>query len=118
MAEEWVDHSLDVARQAKKGQKAIEKAYAEADKKLKETLAQLSEVQKAQRNAESTFKGYESQAADALVAQKRAKNKIALTVVELKQIKKQLETKEAEKAQAKQATYDAGMTKVGESLNV
>ena len=37
MDEEWVDHSLDMARKAEKGQKAIEKARAEAKKKLKET---------------------------------------------------------------------------------
>ena len=41
---------------------------------------------------------------------------MALTVVELKQIKKQMETKEAEKAKAKQAAYDASMTKIAESL--
>lgn len=41
---------------------------------------------------------------------------MALTVVELKQTKKQLETKEAEMSQAEQATYDAGMTKAAESL--
>ena len=39
-----------------------------------------------------------------------------LTVLELKQIKKQLETKEAEKAKVEQAAYDAGMTKEVESL--
>ena len=38
---------------------------------------------------------------------------MALTMVELKQAKKQLE---AEKSQAEQAAYDAGMTKVVESL--
>ena len=38
---------------------------------------------------------------------------MALTVVELKQTKKQLE---AEKSQAEQATYDASMTKATESL--
>ena len=54
--------------------------------------------------------------ADALEAQKRAENKMALTVVELKQIKKQLETKEAEKAQAKQAAYDVSMTKAADCL--
>ena len=41
---------------------------------------------------------------------------MALTVVELKQANKQLETKEKEKAEAKQAAYDAGMTKTVESL--
>lgn len=41
---------------------------------------------------------------------------MALTVVELKQAKKQLEAKEAEKSQAKQVAYDAGMTKPAEIL--
>lgn len=41
---------------------------------------------------------------------------MALTMVKLKQTKKQLEAKEAEKSQAKQAAYDTGMTKVVESL--
>ena len=48
-----------MARKAEKGLEAAEKAHAKADKKLKETLAQLSEVEKAQRNAESAFKSYE-----------------------------------------------------------
>ena len=39
MAKEWVDHSLDVARKAVKGQEATKKARVEADKKLKEILA-------------------------------------------------------------------------------
>ena len=86
------------------------------EKKLKETLVQLSEVEKAQQNAESALKGYERQASIALEAQRKAKNKISLTVVELKQLNKQLEAKEAEKAQAEQAAYDAGMTKAVESL--
>ena len=42
MAKEWVDaDKLEVA----------ERAYADADKKLNETLAQLIEVEKAHRNA-------------------------------------------------------------------
>ena len=116
MAEEWVDHSLDLAREAKNRLEAADKAHSNADKKLKETLAQLTEVEKTHRNAEFALKGYEKQAADALKAQKKAENKIALTVVELKQTKKQLKVKEAEKSQAKQAAYDAGMTKVAKSL--
>ena len=47
MVEEWVNHSLDVARKAEKGLKAAEIAHMEVDKKLKETLGQLSEVEKA-----------------------------------------------------------------------
>ena len=73
-------------------------------------------MEKAQQNAESTLKGYERQAIDALEAQKKAKNKMALTVVELKQLNKQLKAKEAEKAQAEQVAYDAGMIKAAKSL--
>ena len=76
----------------------------------------MVEVEKARRNFESTLKGYEKQAADALEAQKKAGNKMALTVVELKHANKQLETKEKEKAKAKQVAYDNGMTKAIESL--
>ena len=83
---------------------------------MKETFAQLSEVEKAQRNAKSALKGYERQVVDALEAQRKAKNKMAFTVVELKQLNKQLEAKEAEKAQAKQADYDASTTKAAVSL--
>ena len=84
MAEEWVDHSLVVARKAEKGLEAAKKAHVEVDKKLKETLAQLSKVEKAQRNSESALKSYERQAVNVLEAQKKAENKMALIVVELK----------------------------------
>lgn len=66
MAKEWVDHFLDLARMAENKLEAAEKAHLEANKKLKETLAQLTEVEKAQRNAKSAFRDYEKQAADAL----------------------------------------------------
>ena len=39
MVKEWVDHSLDIAREAKNKLEAIKRAHANADKKLKETLA-------------------------------------------------------------------------------
>ena len=52
MAEEWVDHALDTVRDAKAKQEATEKAHSNEDKKLKETIAQLAEVEKARRNVE------------------------------------------------------------------
>ena len=58
MAEEWVDHSLDMAGEAKNKLEAAEKAYTDANKKLKEILAQLIKVEKAHRNAESTLKAH------------------------------------------------------------
>lgn len=68
MAEEWVDHSLDMAREAKNKLEAAERAHENADKKLKETLAQLIEVEKTYRNAEFGLKGYKKQATEALEA--------------------------------------------------
>ena len=116
MAEEWVDHSLNMARDAKAKQEVTERAYTDAEKKLKETIAQLAEVEKARRNVESALSSYEKQATEALEAQRKAKNKMALTVVELKQANKELEKMEKEKAETEQMAYDAGMTKAAESL--
>ena len=39
MAEEWVDHSLEMARDAKAKQEVVERAHSDVDKKLKETIA-------------------------------------------------------------------------------
>ena len=49
MAEEWVDHSLYMARDAKNKLEATERANADTDKKLKETLSQIVKVEKAHR---------------------------------------------------------------------
>ena len=73
-------------------------------------------MEKAHRNIESALKGYDKQVANALKAQKKAENKMALTAVELKQANKQLETKEKEKAEAEQVASDAGMTEAAEIL--
>ena len=66
MVEEWVDHTLDQARQAEAKLAVAEKAHTKVDKKLKETLAQLTEAEKAQRNAEATLNSYEKQVAECL----------------------------------------------------
>ena len=44
VAKEWVDYALGQAREAEGKLEIVERAYAEADKKLKETLSQLTEV--------------------------------------------------------------------------
>lgn len=64
---------------------AVEKAHAETSQKLKETLAQLTEVEKYWKNAETALSNFEKQVAESLKAQKKAENKLALSVVELKQ---------------------------------
>ena len=118
MAEEWVDHTLDQARQVEGKLIATKKARAEVDKKFKETLSQLTEVEKAQKNVEVALNNFEKQAAESLKAQRKVENKLALNVVELKQLQKQLQAKDVKKAKAEQAAYDVGMTKMAESLTV
>lgn len=68
MAKEWVDHDLDQARKAEGKLEAAEKAYAEVDKKLKETLSQLTEAEKAQRNVEAALNNFKKQAAESFEA--------------------------------------------------
>lgn len=57
-----------MARKAKKALENVEKARAEADRKLNETLTQLSQMEKAYRNAESDLKSLERQAFKAVEA--------------------------------------------------
>ena len=45
-----------------------------------------------------------------------AADKMALTIIELKQANKQLEKMEKEKTEIEQVAYDVGMTKAAESL--
>ena len=55
-----MDQSLEMARDAKAKQEAAQRAHSDADKKLKETIAQLAEVEKACRNTESALKAIKS----------------------------------------------------------
>ena len=94
MVEEWVDQACKAEGRAK----TIEKAHAEASQKLKETLTRLIEAEKFWKNVEATLSSFEKQATESLEAQREAKNKLALTMVELKQTQKQLAVKDAEMA--------------------
>lgn len=71
----------------------------------------MIEAEKSWKNVEAALSSFEKQAAESLEAQRKVKNKLALTVVELKQTQKQLAVKDAEMAKAEQAAYDASMTK-------
>ena len=116
VAEEWVDHALGQAHEVEGKLGAAKRAHEETDKNLKETLSQLIEIDKSKKNAEVTLANYEKQAVESLKAQKKAENQLALTMVKVKPQQKQLEVKDAEKAKAEQAAYDAGMTKTTQSL--
>ena len=68
-----MDHTLDQAQKAKGKLEATEKAHAKVDKKLNETLAQLTDEKKAQRNVEATLNSFEKQALESLRLKRRWK---------------------------------------------
>ena len=88
VAKEWVDHALGQAREPEGKLEITEKVYEEADKKLKETLSQLTEVEKFQKNTKAALVGHEKQVVESLKAQKKAKNQLALNMVKVKQQQK------------------------------
>ena len=53
VVEEWVDHALGHAHEAKGKLEATKKAHAKTKKRLKDTLFHLAEVEKSRQNAKS-----------------------------------------------------------------
>ena len=60
-----MDHALGQAYKAKGKLKAAEKAHTETEKRLKDTLLHLAEVEKSRNNAKSTLARFEKQAEEA-----------------------------------------------------
>ena len=73
VAKEWVDHALGQAREPEGKLEITEKAYEEADKKLKQTLSQLTKVEKFRKNTKAALAVHEKQVAESLKAQKKAR---------------------------------------------
>lgn len=106
-----MDHALSKSREAEGKLAQFEKALAKVEKKYKDSLFHLADIKKRRKNAEATLGGFERQTEDLQVSLKKVETQLALAIEQTKLQQKQLEAKDAEKAQAKQATYDAGMTK-------
>lgn len=62
------------------------------------------------------MEGFVKQAEELRASLKKSKTQLALAMEKTKQQRKQLEDKDAEKAKAEQAAYDAGITKTSQSL--
>jgi len=54
VAEEWVDHTLSKTREAKTKLEQSEMAHADSERRHKEALVHLAEVEKVRKNIEST----------------------------------------------------------------
>ena len=53
-----MDHTLDQARQAKGKLTAVEKSHMKVDKRLKESLTNLTEAKRAKKNAKAALSNY------------------------------------------------------------
>ena len=71
VAEEWVNHALGQAREVEGKLQSAEKAHAESEKRLKDTLFHLAEVEKSRKNTECAFAGFEKQAEEPRVSLKK-----------------------------------------------
>ena len=58
VAEEWVDHTLSKTRKAETKLEQSEKAHADSERRHKEALVHLAEVEKVRKNTKSTLVGF------------------------------------------------------------
>lgn len=87
VVEEWVDHALSKTREAKKKKKLelSEKAHTSTEKRLKDTLFHLADVEKVRKNAKLALTGFEKQAEEAQISLKEAEMQLALAIEKTKQ---------------------------------
>lgn len=86
VVEEWVDHALSKTREAKKKKLELsEKAHTNTEKRLKDTLFHLADVEKVRKNAKLALTGFERQAEEAQISLKEAEMQLALATEKTKQ---------------------------------
>lgn len=93
MVEKWVDHALGKAQDTNAKKEAAKKAQAEVEQRVKDSLFHSAEVDKHRKNVEAALTGYEKQATEALIAQKKTKSQLALAMVKVKQQQQQQQLK-------------------------
>ena len=116
IAEGQVDHTLSKSRKIEGKLTHSEKALVDFENKLKQAIFHLAEVEKGCKNAKATLAGLEKQAEELRASLKNSETQLALAMEKTKQQQKLLKDKDAERAKAEQAAYDAGMTKTTQSL--
>ena len=90
-----------------------DKALAKAKRKHKDSHFHLAKVKRGRKNAEAALGGFEKQAKELQVSLKNTKMQLVSAKKQLKLLHKDIKGKDAEKAKAKQAAYNASMTKTG-----
>jgi len=85
-----VGHTLYEKKEEESKQYATQKAQAQTDKKLKETLFKLTECDKARKSAEASIESSERQAREQLHHVKEAEDQLALARVKIRELTKKL----------------------------
>lgn len=62
MAKEWVDHAFSKSQEAENKLVALDRALAKVEKRYKDSLFHLAEVERGRKNAEAALGGAEKQA--------------------------------------------------------
>ena len=116
VAEEWVDHALSKSREVENKLANSDEALAKVEKKYKDSLFHLLEAEKGRKSVGAALGMAKKQAEEMRVSLKKTETQLALAKEQIKLQLKDLEGKEAKKAKAEQAAYDAGITKPTQSL--
>lgn len=91
---------------------AAQKAQAQTDKKLKETLLKLSECDKAWKSVEASIEGFERQAWEHLHHLRKVESQLAIAWAKILELAKELEQKIKEMNKVEHTAYDLGQKEI------
>lgn len=100
VAKEWVDCAFSKTHKSKNRLELSVKAHADTEKRYKDSLFHLAEVEKARKNAESALTGFEKHVEEVQTFLKKAETQLSLAIEKIKQQQKQLKGKDVEKVKA------------------
>ena len=113
-----MDHALYKFEEEESRYIATTKAQAEAEKKYKESLFRLAEVERGRKSAEAAQGVGERQAEEQRIQLRLAEEELALAKEKIELQWKELEGKEVELSNAEQAAYELGQKETLASITL
>ena len=113
-----MDHALYKFKEEESRYIATTKAQAEAEKKYKESLFRLAEVERGRKSAEAAQGVGERQAEEQRIQLRLAEEELALAKEKIELQWKELEGKEVELSNAEQAAYELGQKETLASITL
>ena len=108
MAKKWVDQTLYEKKKEESKRYATQKAQAQTNKKLKETLLKLIECDKAWKSVEASIESFKRQVREQLCHLREAEGQLTLARAKIVELTKELKQKTEEMNKVEHATYDLG----------